>query len=310
MLAFLLATLACSLALAAYSLTGKPVQAQLAAPPLQFLGAWGVRGNQPGQLDEPVSLTTDAVGNIYIADAGSQFVHKFSPTGTPLFSFQEGGLKHPDWVALDRGGAIYVADPVRNSVFICMPDLEHYHELHLRTRPAKENLVSVAVGWDGLIHILDSNAAKVFTYNPRMHLLESWQPRGDTPGARNEPGPIQMGPDGSLYVANGSGSRILKFSREGSLIAEIGATPEDPSGTRRRLSSEFAVGANYLYVMDVDGRMLHVWTLDGQPKLDVDLAPELGQAPRSAPPLAVSSRGELIVLDTPLRRVLRYHINF
>ena len=62
--------------------------------------------------------------------------------------------------------------------------------------------------------------------------------------------------------------------------------------------------------MDTDGRMLHVWTMDGTPKLDMDLAPELGQAPRSAPPIAVSPRGELLILAVPEARVLRYRINF
>jgi hypothetical protein len=62
--------------------------------------------------------------------------------------------------------------------------------------------------------------------------------------------------------------------------------------------------------MDADGRMLHVWTMDGRPKLDMDLAPDLGQASRAAPPLAVSPRGELLVLDESAARVLRYRINF
>ena len=96
-----------------------------AAQPLEYLGAWGVKGEQPGQLAEPVSISTDAIGNVYLADAGSRFVDKFSPTGNPLLSFQEEPLKHPGWITLDHGGAIYVADPVRNSVFIFNPDGEH-----------------------------------------------------------------------------------------------------------------------------------------------------------------------------------------
>jgi len=56
--------------------------------------------------------------------------------------------------------------------------------------------------------------------------------------------------------------------------------------------------------------MLHVWTVDGRPKLDVNLAPELGQANHAAPSLAVSPRKELLVLDRPEARVLRYRLNF
>ncbi|MGB0034445.1 MAG: NHL repeat-containing protein [Candidatus Acidiferrales bacterium] len=285
-------------------------QAQPQTPPaaaLEYVGAWGVKGDGPGQLDQPVSLSTDSHGNIYVADAGSRFVHKFAPQGKPLLSFQEDPLKSPEWITLDHGGAIYVADPSRNSVFIFLPSGDRYRELRLRTRPTRENLLSVAVGWDGLIHVLDSNAAKVYTFTPRLRLIHSWQTPADSAGSRNRPGPIQTGPDGSLYVANPSGSRIMRFTREGQLLSEIGANLD---GTGARLSHEFAVSSNFIFVMDTDGRMLHVWTLDGRPKLDVDLAPELGQAARQAPALAISPRNELLVLDTPETRVLRYHINF
>ncbi|HEY6904890.1 MAG TPA: hypothetical protein VI216_11325, partial [Candidatus Acidoferrales bacterium] len=64
------------------------------------------------------------------------------------------------------------------------------------------------------------------------------------------------------------------------------------------------------FAMDADGRKLHVWSTDGQPKVDVDLAPQLGQGNRPAPPIAVSPRKELVVLDAPGARVLRYQINF
>jgi hypothetical protein len=283
--------------------SGKP-----AAAPLEYLGAWGVKGDGPGQLQDPVSIATDTLGNIYIADAGSLFVHKFSPQGTPLLSFQEVPLKHPQWITVDSGGAIYVTDPVRESVFVCFPgDKDRYRELRLRSRADKENLLSVAVATDGLIYVLDSGADKVFTFTPRMRLLQSWSPPVSAPGTRSRLGPIVIGPDYSLYIADAAGGRILRFTTERQIVSEIGAGAGAMGG---KLSNEFAVSRSYLFVMDADGRMLHVRTLDGQSKLDVDLAPELGQAARRPPPLAASPRGELLVLDEPEARVLRYRINF
>lgn len=276
-----------------------------AAVPIEFVESWGVKGQQPGELDAPVSISTDSLGNVYLADAGSRFVHKFSPRGKPLLSFQDDGLKHPEWITLDRGGAIYVGDPVRSSVFVFWADAEHRRELHVRSKPSKENLLSVAVGWDGLIHVLDSNAAKVYTYNSRFRLVGQWVlPGFGGAGERHtSPGPMQIGADGSLYVASGQGP-ILQFSGQGRQLAQLG------TGSEARFSGEFAVSSNNIFVMDADGRMLHVLGLDGSQKLEVDLAPELGQAPRPAPAIAVSPRGELLVVDTPGTRVLRYHINF
>ena len=41
------------------------------------MGAWGSKGDGPGELQDPVSIAVDALGNVYIADPGTGFVHKF-----------------------------------------------------------------------------------------------------------------------------------------------------------------------------------------------------------------------------------------
>lgn len=278
-----------------------------AGPPLEYIGAWGVGGDGPGELENPSSLATDKLGNIFIADAGSGFIDKFAPEGKPLLSFQQNGLKHPQSIAVDSGGAIYVTDPVRNSVFVFLPSGDHYRELRLRPRAAADNLIGIAVGTDGLIHVLDSGVGKVFTYTPRFRLLQTWAPPGSGPDAKNRFGAFAIGPDGFLYLANPSGG-IMRFTREGHLVAEIGANSSGGNGGNA--SHPFAVSSNYIFVMDADGRMLHVWTMDDRPKLQVDLAPELGQGARTPPLLAFSPRHELLVLDAPERRVLRYRVNF
>jgi DNA-binding beta-propeller fold protein YncE len=277
-------------------------------PALEFIGQWGAKGDGPGHLREPVSIATDELGNAYIADAGTQFIHKFDPQGTPLLSFQEDPLKHPQWIAVDSDGAVYVSDPVRGSVFVFYPSGEKdvHRELHLKTRPGKEGFVSVAVGSDEMIHVLDSTSGKVDTYTPRFHLSRTWTPPLGSSGAGAHPGPIVIGPDGSLYIADARGNRIMRFTGDGQFVSEIGI---NASGTGK-LSYQFAVSRTSIFAMDADGRMLHVWTLDGKPRLDMDLAPQLGQAARPAPGLAVSARGELLVLDQPETRVLRYRINF
>jgi hypothetical protein len=280
-----------------------------AGPPLEYLGAWGAKGDGPGHLQEPASIAVDKNSNVYIVDAGSRFVHKFGPSGKPLLSFQEDSLKHPQSIAVDLGGAIYVTDPVRRSVFICLPsgERDRFRELRLRTHSSKENVLGVSVADDGLIYVLDSNAGRISAFNPRFRLVLSWQPREDAPDSKGHPAAIAIAPDTSVYVADPASNRILRFTREGRYLSEIRPSM---TGNGTRLSSEFAVTASHLFAMDADGRMLHVWTLEGTPKLEMDLAPELGQASRPAPPLAVSPRGELLVLDEPEARVLRYRINF
>ncbi|MGH9745941.1 MAG: NHL repeat-containing protein [Candidatus Acidiferrales bacterium] len=277
------------------------------APTVTFIGQWGVKGDGPGRLQEPASIATDVLGNVYIADAGSQFIHKFDPQGTPLLSFQEDPLKHPQWITVDPDGDVYVSDPVRGSVFVFYPGGERdiHRELHLKTRPGKEGFVSIAVGADELIHVLDSKSGKVDTYSSRFRFQRSWTPPTNS-GSGTHPGPIVIGPDGYLYIADERGSRIMRFTAEGQFASEINTS----SNGAGKLSAQFTVSRTCIFAMDADGRVLHVWTIDGKPKLDVDLAPQLGQGARPAPGLAMSPREELLVLDQPEARVLRYRVNF
>ncbi len=274
---------------------------------ISYIDSWGMKGDGPGQLDRPTGIATDELGNAYLPDAGNLFIDKFSWEGRPLFSYGEQMLKDPQSITLDSGGAIYVTDSGRSSVLIFLPNGDRYREIRLKSHPNSENIIGVAVGVDGLIHILDASAGRVFTYTPSFRLVRDWQPTANASNPRIRATAIAMGPDSNLYMVDRAGNRIVRFTDDGHFIDEVDAAV---GGAARRLSDEFAVARGYIFAMDADGRMLHVWSVDGKPRLDVDLAPELGQANRSAPALAVSPRKELLVLDAPETRVLRYRLNF
>lgn len=286
----------------------RAVQQKSAGLALEYIGEWGSEGDGPGQLQDPASIASDTLGNVFIADPGTGFIHKFAARGKALLSFQQDGLKHPQSIAVDRGGAIYVTDPARGSVFIFFPGGEgnRYRELRLRTHAEASNFLSVTVADDGSIHVFDADASKCFTFNAGLRLQQTWAPPGSNLRAAKSFGPIESGRDGYLYLGNSSGS-ILKFTREGHLVTEI--APGESEG-KWNPASGFAVSNNEIFVMDINGRTLHVVTTDGNPRLDMDLAPQLGQGTRPAPPLAVSPQHELLVLDAPEHRVLGYRINF
>ncbi|MGC1829741.1 MAG: NHL repeat-containing protein [Candidatus Acidiferrales bacterium] len=278
-----------------------------APPSLQFVGSWGVHGDGPGQLDKPACIAIDALGNAYIADAGSQFIHKFDSRGTPLLSFQETFFENPDSIAVDDGGAIYVADSVRGVVWIFLPSGERYRPLRLPRHTGAEYPLSVTVGDDGLIDVLDTGTDKVFTYNPRLRFLHSWQPAADARDPSSHPSAIAAASDGYFYALDPPANRILRFDSDRRLVSVIDA---GAGGMGRKLSGEFAVSEGLIYAMDSNGRTLHVWTTDGKLRLDADLTAELGPGDRGAPPLAAGPRGQLLVLDAPGSRVLRYDLHF
>lgn len=317
-----------------------PAHAQNAATaPLQFIGQWGTKGDLPGQLDDPQSIALDPVGNVYIANAGSGFIEKFSANGTPLLAFQENRLKQPESIAVDDGNAMYITDPARSTIYVVFPRSEHdvHRILRLRTRPSSENSLSVAVDDEGMIYVLDQDAGKVFTFSPRLRLWRSWIPSPDRLRVASRKraasvGPVHVGGDGNVYVADPDSNRLLRFDNLGRFLGEIppnaarintvaeSAAPApangDPSAPNRAnspmISDKFAVSHYYIFVMDANGTTLHVWNMDGSPKLDVDLADKLGATTqRRVPALALTRDGKtLYVLDSANCQVLRYRVNF
>ena len=303
-----LLALLCACVLAGCSLGKTQAAPEPVAPPsLHYIGSWGKKGTDPGQLDQPTCLAADAIGNAYLADAGTQFIDKFDYKGSPLLSFQDENLKEPQSITVDSGGAIYVTDAARASAYIYFPNGDHYRTLHVQKHPVAEDTLTVAVEYGGRIHVLEERAGLISTFTPQMKLVRRWQPSLLVPDTRVRAENIDAGTDGYIYVADRAGNRFLRFTPDGKFVSEI---PARSGGVDRKLSEQFTVFKNLIFAMDADGRMLHVWNTDGQPKLDADLSPELGQANRSVPPLAVSTRNELLVLDTSGTRVLRYSFNF
>jgi sugar lactone lactonase YvrE len=277
--------------------------------PLTYIGQWGAKGSGPGQLNDPTCIAADALGYIYLADDGSHFIHKFGPTGEPHLSFRDFGLKAPQSIAVDSGGAIYVTDAGRGTVTIYLPSGIRLRSLRRNLRVNAENVLDIAVDDDGRISVFDSQLRRVFRYTARFHLIREWQPAANVPNESVQLAAMSGAPDGSLYFVDPQDDRILHFDGDGHFISEINANA-NANASGRKLSDQIAASNQYVFAMDDDGRMLHIWSADGTPKADIDLAPELGQGRRPAPPIAVSPRKELLVLDTPEGRILRYRINF
>jgi hypothetical protein len=299
--------------LAACALTGcsqarTHAEAQAVVPPtLTYIGQWGMKGDGPGQLEQPVSIAADALGNVFVVDAASLYISKFDGKGTPLLSFQDDNVKHPQSIAVDSGGAIYVTDSGRGSVMIFLPGGDRYRELKLKVHPHEEDALDVTVEGGGDVHFLDPDANTIYSYSaPTFRLMKTWKPAASGPNFDVRAKSIAAAADGFLYVADTPGNRIVKFSDDGHFAGEI----DGGDRSERKLSSEFALSGNDVFAMDADGRTVHVWSLAGQLILDADLTPELGQANRSVPALAISPRKELLVLDMAGARVFRYKISF
>jgi DNA-binding beta-propeller fold protein YncE len=285
--------------------------AQSVAPPaLQFLGQWGRTGTEPGEFQDPQALACDAVGNVFIADDGNPAqVEKFDLAGHPLLVFAASGSQNVWDIAVDGGGAIFVADRRHAQVQIFSPEGEAFHTIFFRYRRDFRDPASLAIDPDGNFYVADFTVGRVVLMSPRGRTLEGWnKPAGI--GGKWMPYPIRQTPDGNLYIADAAAQRIERLTSDGRYISswQFPFSGIQPS-TNSPKPNALAVFRNLVVASDVQKRFLEIWTNDGQPKVTVDFSQHPEWGTHAAPTdVAFTPKGDLLVLDRPDSRVLHFKV--
>ena len=274
-------------------------------PPFEFLNSWGDQGEGPGKLDAPISFAVDALGDIFFADPGSSFVHKFQPGGTPLLSFEDPRLRHAAGVAVDAGGAIYVVAARQGAIHIFFPDGTFFQTWRMASQRQFSGALGMSTDEQGTLYVPDAANSRVLKFNSHGRLVKSWPAPEKPLSAEERPSWVYAEPDDILYVAYFSTGRIEKFSSDGSPVAAW-ATANISSGEPGPISG-FAATSEFVFTMAASSTEIRVWTKEGQPKLDADLAPNLGKI--AAPQIVVTPRAELLVFDPAAAKVFRFRMH-
>lgn len=280
--------------------------APLPSPPLQVIGEWGQAGEGPGQMNVPVSLATDGDGLVYVADAGSGFVNKYDWNGQALASFSHPRMVRPSGIAVDRGGAIYVADYSAERVFIFQPDGRLLRELRGAAGRRLRGPAGVAVDEEGYIYVLEFDGARVQKFNRRGRFVTAWGKEGTKPGEFHFPADIAVGPDGYVYVADTHNGRVQKFTRGGEFVAEW-STREAPDEMAQ--ATGLAVGEKLVFVADARSLRVQAWSLEGTLRHSDALGASFHGAYETPIDVAIGRDGELLVLDPAKPRVLRVKVS-
>lgn len=275
----------------------------LQKPPLELLGEWGTRGDAPGQLQRPVAIASDTVGNVYIADAGNQFIQKFDPTGRPLLSFQDPLLKAPASLAVDSSGAVYVADAARKWVLVFRPSGERYRILRGSPRSRFRSAPVVAV--DLLDNLYIQESGRIVKFGPYLRFEKEW----DLPARAEKPpqaASIAATRDGRILVA-GPEKNLRVFSSEGE-PALSGVALQDGGGPADLAQ---IVAHKDLVIGHFQGsRAVRGWNGDGREVMAESLDKYLPLQSDAPLAIAATPRGELFIVDPARARVLRFRMNF
>ncbi len=139
-------------------------------------------------------------------------VGAFSPAGSKSATISANGLYHPNGVATDASGNVYVTDQDDNSVYVYSAGGGFITKFGTEGSgngqfeiPA---YVSVA---SGHVFVTDENNNRVQEFSTAGQFQATWGSGGDTPGLFTNPLGISADVAGNVYVADQGNSRIQKF---------------------------------------------------------------------------------------------------
>lgn len=292
--------------------------AQTAPPPFEYVDTWGFHGDGPGQFDKPIAMASDGESIIYIADAATGFIHKFSPSGEPRLSFQDDRTNmHPVDLAVDAGAAIYVADGRRVTVAIFFSDGMRHRELRTAAPPAVRESMHIAVDAYGTIYVAAKHPYGLHKFSPALRPAGSWGGAATKQGRAapkeapigdqiDNPSALAVGPDGLIYLSESAQPQIKTYDSSGTRQRTL-SVPAD--ATDAQLTG-VAVNHKFIFAVSATRPSVYVWSLDGVYRLTQDLSAWVpGAGSVIVRKIVVTPANDLLLLDTAAARVFRFRLH-
>lgn len=320
---------------------------------------WGETGTLPGQLRSPTGVAVDGLENVYVVDNGNSRVQKFSRQGVWITGWGSPGkapgqFTNPTGIAVDTAGFIYVVDSDLEEIGGGFLDWQFRvqkfrgdgtYVATYRPQAAKSAAsltgvyvpdADIEVGPGG--DIVVSFGEELFRLGADGSLQKRWVGVSNDQYSFDSTG-VGVGPDGTVYVADGANSRIHAFTMDGATlrtwtisgagkgiaVAQDGTVYVAGRTEARLFTSQGrpvrslgrgatpAPGSMYspqsvvvapdgdVYALDYanDARVLH-WSSDGS------LLESWSVGTYYAEGLAVTANGEVLVVDSRKNRVLHF----
>lgn len=290
--------------------TTRAQQSKPAPPPIEFLGAWGAKGNGPGTLNDPRTIAVDDFAAVFIADVGKpdRFIHKFTRGGHPRQSFSPlVKFQDPCASTVDHSGVIYILECSSGIIYTFLQDDTAQHSIHTVSGKQKPN--SFAVADDGRIYVT-SHDAPVMVFNARGGRIGPL-------GKSVKEGlvfadQVVAAPDNTIYAARCAQPFIEQLASDSSTVNEwvqnIGvAKPADNDTCFLAATQKYiALLANV-----PSAPVLRVFAVgEKREKLSKplqELDPSLINL--NVKGMAATADGDLLILDATVPRVLRFRLN-
>ncbi len=250
-------------------------------------------------------------GRVYVAEPMAKAITVMDGAQGKLFRFglrPPNSLDHPQALAMDASGLIYVLDTGLHRIMVFDP--LGLFQFSIEVKTGFTNPVAVAVSPDGAtIYIVDrgdlaNNDHKVVAMDRGGKEKFRIGPRGQADGSFNIPLAATVASDGSLLVADSGNSRIQVFDAGGKFRFSFGGFGAEPGRFTRPRAIATDTSGN-VYVADGGFQNVQIFNAQGQ------LLMPLGRLSASPGPgnyaligvIAVDETNRLYVTDNLFRKI-------
>jgi DNA-binding beta-propeller fold protein YncE/4-amino-4-deoxy-L-arabinose transferase-like glycosyltransferase len=223
----------------------------------EFVRSFGGPSESDGGLSEPVDAVINPRGEVVVLDANDGWIVRYSEDGAYLgrFGGPPVGFYHPRSIAVDAAGNYYVADTGTGHVVIFDPtgNLVKKVDLNLNRQQASKQIqpVGIAIDSQGLMYVTDAGNYRLTEYDPGFRAIRSWL----LPAFSSVKGDhVAVGADGSVYVSDTPGHRIIHIDSQAKLADQIGA-----SGQMDQPVGVASDAAGSIYVVDASARQVLIY---------------------------------------------------
>ena len=201
-----------------------------ASPKLPFVATvFAAKPPHAGWASGMVSwVAFDKAGNLYELQRGENAdpVLVLDRQGRLLRSWGKGGYTIPHAIRIDPAGNVWTVDAAASRVIKYSPRGEKLMTIEVGEQPPTKGPFNgtsdIAFGPNGRLFITDGYGnARVLEYAADGRRLGQWGEHGAGPGQFHLPHALQIGADGTVYVADRENGRIEKFNLEGKFLGEI-----------------------------------------------------------------------------------------
>lgn len=257
----------------------------------QFVAKWGRDANGDSQeLMNPLDVTADADGFVYVLDRRNYCVHKFTSEGKFITRWGTKGMGdgqfHTSWsIATDNKGFIYVAEPLNYRIQKFTSDGQFVKKWGRKGMRNGEFIApyDIAVDKDGFIYVADS--WRVQKFNSEGGFIRAWGRNGSGDGEFLYANSIAVDGNNIIYVADRT--RVQRFTSEGKFIGKW----ED----KDNIFSIYRIDADaegFVYLRDLSHSGVIKYTSDGQ------LITKIGEFGSDSGKFSTSNAGGLYISPT------------